>query len=257
MKAVGAVLAGVALASSSPAAAQDLLLVQGEQVFNRSCATSYCHGPKGAPAGAPRLSARGFDQTYIENTLLAVYQARPCRHSPEVYGGQSWTVLSPTWPTSKGLSIGQLAGQKAPAGARPSRKKFSPPTPSGAGSVFGCSARLGRCSTCHEVNGIGIPVATPIASVPVNVEALRLLAIPSVRTAIFESQSMPALLLSNGSRGIVFYDLTTAPPVLHTAQPGTVTWREGSDWRHSPFTKAYNDFELEFILAYLRSTVQP
>jgi hypothetical protein len=91
----------------------------------------------------------------------------------------------------------------------------------------------------------------------VNVEALRLLATLSVRTAIFESQSMPELLLSNGSRAIVFYDLTTAPPVLHTAQPGTVTWREGSDWRHSPFTKAYNDFELEFILAYLRSTVQP
>lgn len=90
-----------------------------------------------------------------------------------------------------------------------------------------------------------------------NVEALRLLATPSVRTAIFESQSMPGLLLSNGSRAIVFFDLTTAPPVLHTAQPGTVTWREGSDWRHSPFTKAYNDFELEFILAYLRSTVQP
>src|SRR5260370_10156227 len=41
------------------------VLKQGEQVFNKSCATGYCHGPKGIPAGAPRLAGRGFEQPYI------------------------------------------------------------------------------------------------------------------------------------------------------------------------------------------------
>src|ERR1700734_4396251 len=42
----------------------------GEKVFAQSCATGYCHGAKGAPAGAPRLAGRGFDQSYITNTIM-------------------------------------------------------------------------------------------------------------------------------------------------------------------------------------------
>src|ERR1700691_4821970 len=42
----------------------------GEKVFAQSCATGYCHGAKGTPAGAPRLAGRGFDQTYITNTVM-------------------------------------------------------------------------------------------------------------------------------------------------------------------------------------------
>jgi mono/diheme cytochrome c family protein len=35
---------------------------QGEQIFNRSCATGHCHGVQGVAGGAPRLAARAFDQ---------------------------------------------------------------------------------------------------------------------------------------------------------------------------------------------------
>jgi mono/diheme cytochrome c family protein len=42
----------------------------GEKVFAQSCATGYCHGARGAPAGAPRLAGRGFDQAYITNTVM-------------------------------------------------------------------------------------------------------------------------------------------------------------------------------------------
>src|SRR5437764_13215530 len=39
---------------------------QGEQIFNKTCATGYCHTLKGGSGGgAPRLSARGFDEQYI------------------------------------------------------------------------------------------------------------------------------------------------------------------------------------------------
>jgi mono/diheme cytochrome c family protein len=115
---------------------------------------------------------------------------------------------------------------------------------------------FGRCSTCHEVNGIGIPVAAPIARVPTSVPAFRELTTPSVRTAIAGNQKMPALVINDGTRAKVFYDLTTAPPVLHTAQPGTVSWRDGSDWRHASVLGSYSDTELGSILEYLRSAVR-
>jgi hypothetical protein len=51
------------------------------------------------------------------------------------------------------------------------------------------------------------------------------------------------------------FDNGPAGPAHSSTWHGNV--ERSSDWRHSPFTKAYNDFELEFILAYLRSTVQP
>jgi mono/diheme cytochrome c family protein len=116
---------------------------------------------------------------------------------------------------------------------------------------------FGRCSTCHEVNAIGIPVAAPITRVPASVQVLRELATPSVRTAVGVNQTMPALVINDGARAKVFYDLTTAPPVLHTAEPGAVTLREGGDWRHASVVGAYSDAELQSILAYLRSSVQP
>jgi len=59
MKRALLLFAFAALAAFSPA--QDLVK-QGEAVFNKSCATGYCHGAKGTNGGAPRLAARGFDQ---------------------------------------------------------------------------------------------------------------------------------------------------------------------------------------------------
>ena len=53
---------------------------QGEQVFNRSCATGYCHGLQGVAAGAPRLAARGFDQGYIDKTGA---RTRRCDHQSQ------------------------------------------------------------------------------------------------------------------------------------------------------------------------------
>src|SRR5271165_3211246 len=46
-----------------------LAQTQGEKIFNQTCATGYCHGSKGAPGGAPRLAARGFDRAYIDTTI--------------------------------------------------------------------------------------------------------------------------------------------------------------------------------------------
>jgi mono/diheme cytochrome c family protein len=245
----------VVLASGATAFAQNRLLMQGEQVFNRSCAIGYCHGPKGMPAGAPRLAARGFDQTYIENTVA---RGLPGTSMPAFAGSLPRPELDVVVAYVANLNgIAYSPNSTGADGADQAKEALSPEAKRGQDLFSDAVRGFGRCSTCHELNRIGIPVATPIAKVPENAAALRMLPTPSVRTAIFENQTMPALLLSNGSRAVLFYDLTTAPPVLHTAQPGTVTWRDVNDWRHSSFTRAYDDAELESILTYLRAVVQP
>src|SRR6185312_11411653 len=57
---------------------------------------------------------------------------------------------------------------------------------------------FGRCSTCHEVAGFGIPVAASIVKVPASAAALKALATPNVKTAALDGESMPALVLSEG-----------------------------------------------------------
>jgi hypothetical protein len=114
-----------------------------------------------------------------------------------------------------------------------------------------------RCSTCHEVNGIGIAVAPPMGKIPPDVQTLRKLETPAVRTATLGKRTMPGLPVSNTSRAVIFYDLTIPPPVLRTAEPGGVAWADGASWRHSSVITAYTDAELGSILSYLRSAVGP
>ena len=116
---------------------------------------------------------------------------------------------------------------------------------------------FGRCSTCHEAGGIGIAVATPIAKVPADAAALKALSTPQVSTVTIGSESMPSLLVSKKANTVVFYDLTSAPPVLRTESPAAVQTREGSTWRHASVIGAYNDAELSAILSYLRTAVKP
>jgi hypothetical protein len=101
-----------------------------------------------------------------------------------------------------------------------------------------------------------LPILPRPAGKPKPIAKVRLVTL-AVRTAILNHEQMPALVLSNGSRENVFYDLTIPPPVRRTAQPGTVTWRDGSNWKHSSVIGSYTDAELELILAYLRSAVRP
>ena len=90
-----------------------------------------------------------------------------------------------------------------------------------------------RCSTCHEVTGIGIAVSTPTMKIPMDVPALRQLATPLVMTATTAEDSMPGLVVSNTSRATIYYDLSTLPPVLRMAEPGTVKFASGSPWQHA------------------------
>ena len=59
------------------------------------------------------------------------------------------------------------------------------------------------------------------------------------------------------NKALLFYDLTSAPPVQRNALPGSVKFTDGSSWRHSSVIASYNDAELDEILAYLHAVIKP
>jgi mono/diheme cytochrome c family protein len=230
------------------------VLKQGESVFNTTCATGYCHGARGATGGAPRLAARGFDQPFINTTVRSGVSGT----AMPAFG----TTLSRADLTAVIAYVASLNGV-----TNPTITSAGPPSPPAA-KLTGDAARgrdlfsdavrsFGRCSTCHEVGAVGIPVATPIGKVPADAAALKALATPQVSTATLAGESMPALVVSKKANAVMFYDLTTTPPVLRTESPAAVQTRDGSSWRHASVTGAYTDAELSAILAYLRAVVKP
>jgi mono/diheme cytochrome c family protein len=230
----------------------------GEKVFAQSCATGYCHGARGTPAGAPRLAGRGFEQTYITNTVM--------RGLPGTAMPAFGTTLSRTDLTAVIGYVAVLNGianptitlgpPGGPGASGPPETPLSAEAERGRALFFDAVRGFARCSTCHEVNGIGISVATPIVNIPADAAALRALASPDVHTATMDGEAMPALMVCQGKTRALFYDLTSAPPVLRTVDPGAVKVSDGSNWRHAAVIGAYNDVQLNTMLAYLREAIK-
>src|SRR5262245_40990707 len=150
------------------AAAQNVqdVLKQGEEVFNKNCANGYCHGAQGVGGGAPRISARGFDQAFINNTVT--------RGVPNTAMQSFANTLSRAELTAVVVYVSRLNGIANPtiaanAPASPSPSPLSPDAARGRGLFSDAVRNFGRCSTCHEVDSIGIPVAAPIGTVPSSV----------------------------------------------------------------------------------------
>jgi mono/diheme cytochrome c family protein len=248
--------AAIALAVSCHAQNVASVVKQGEAVFSKTCATGYCHGVRGGPSGAPRLAARGFNQGYIDKVV---------RNGVADTGMASFsTRLSPPDLVAVIAYVATLNGVANPdvsmdgSGEAVSTRPTLTGEAARGGRLFSDAVRsFGRCSTCHEVGGFGIPVAAPMAKVPASAAELKALATPGVKTGAMGGETMPVLVLSQGKQGAVFYDLTSAPPVQRNAEPGSVKFTDGSNWRHSSAIAAYNDSELAAILDYLRAVIKP
>ena len=228
------------------------VLQRGEEVFDKTCAAGYCHGSKGAvAAGAPRLAARGFTQAYITNTIA---QGVPGTSMP-AFGtslpASDRVAVAAYLATLNGVANPNIAGAlAAPTVAAP---QLSPEAARRRELFSDATRGFARCSTCHEVNRIGISVTTPIFTLPTDVAALKSLATPGVSTASVDGDSMPILMVARRAQSVTFYDLTVVPPVLRTVVPAAIQTRDGSSWKHSSVIGAYTDAELAAILAYIRS----
>jgi mono/diheme cytochrome c family protein len=242
------VVALLSLAMTARAQSIENVTARGEKVFQETCSTGYCHGAKGTASGAPRLVGRGFDQPFITATVTRGVPGTAMR----AFG----TSLDRRDLTAVIAYVASLNGILSPgvksSGERPA---LSPEAARGRDLFFDATRSFARCSTCHEVGGMGIPVATPIVSIPADVPALRSLVTPGVRTAVIDGDSMPALVVSEGVRHTIVYDLTSAPPVLRTGDPARVRLSAGSAWKHSSQMGSYSDTELSAILAYLKAAI--
>jgi mono/diheme cytochrome c family protein len=229
------------------------MAAQGEKVYNQTCATGYCHGVKGASGGAPRLAARGFDATYITQVVRAGIQGT----GMPAFG----TTLSRGDFAAVVAYVGNLNGVVATALAIPDRgmprQQLPPEAAKGRALFYDAIRGFGRCSVCHQVGGTGIAVADPIAKVPENAAALRAMPSPHIVNATAEGSTFPALVLSKGAVTVKLYDLTTKPPVLRTFAAAEVKIGTASNWSHNSAMAAYNDAELESVLAFLKAAGNP
>jgi mono/diheme cytochrome c family protein len=229
----------------------------GEKVFAQSCGTGYCHGARGTPAGAPRLAGRGFDQSYITSTIMRGLPGTAMPAFGATLSRADLIAVVAYVASLNGIANPSIDLGPGPGAAGPAEPALSAEAERGRALFFDAVRGFGRCSTCHEVNGIGIPVTTLIEKIPTDAAALRALATPAIRTATVAGEAMPALIVSQGKTRALFYDLTSVPPVLRTVDPDALKVSEGSAWRHASVTGAYNDAELASILAYLREAIKP
>ena len=220
----------------------------GEEIFAKTCSTGYCHGARGGVGGAPRLVSRGFTREFI---LERVTRGVPGTAMPSFA-----KTLSPPDLNAVVAYVGSLNGLDAGRATAAQPKSLSPEAEKGRVLFYDSVRSFGRCATCHEINGKGIPVAAPIAKVPVDAKALRALETVRITTAQLAGETMPALVVSRGKERTVLFDLTSAPPVQRTVDSAQVQVSEGSSWKHASVIGLYNDAELSAILTYLRAATQ-
>lgn len=227
-------------------------VARGLEVFNKSCATGYCHGVKGAPAGAPRLAARGFDDAYVSQTVRLGIAGT----GMPAFG----TTLDRADLIAVVAYVDSLNGVTPPPNpfAMGAGRRRLPPEAQRGRELFADQVRaFARCSTCHQADGIGIGVALPFSSIPDSVAALRAIATPQVETATADGDSFPALVLNKSGPETKLYDLKSLPPVERTFSKGEVTLAPASAWRHDAMLAPYNDPELDSILTFLRAVTRP
>ena len=229
--------------------AQEVNPPLGEQIYLNTCATGYCHTPGGgAGGGAARLAARGFDLDYITRTVSLGLHETLMQGFASILPAPELQAVIAYVASLNGLSVADAA---ATAPATPA-VVLSPAEERGKALLHDALRGFGRCATCHQVEGSGVPVADPIAVVPGSVRALKRLRTPKVATVHLDRERMPGLVLNQGAARTLFYDLTSAPPVRRNVETGSVTIKPGSRWRHASFIPTYTDAELENILEYLR-----
>ena len=228
--------------------AQDMLS-RGTDIYNKSCATGYCHGLKGAAGGGPRLASRGFDESYI---LQTIRMGIPGTAMP-AFGA----ILSRIDMAAVVAYVGSLNGitpsRNLVIERGPPPRTLSPEATKGRALFYDAVRGFGRCATCHQVDSMGIAVTDPISKIPESVAVLRSLETPKIVTAKVDGESLPAFVLSKGGIQTKLYDLTVSPPVLRTFATSSVQIQQGSQWRHATAISSYTDADLDLILAFLRA----
>jgi len=232
--------------------AQDMV-ARGQEVFNKSCATGYCHGIKGTAGGAPKLASRSFDQAYINQVVRAGIPGTGMPSFGAVLDRLDMFAVTTYVGSLNGIPPAAIPG----AGRGPAPRKLPPEALRGRALFYDALHGFERCSTCHQVDGMGIAATDPIAKIPDSAAALRALPTPQVWTATVDGESFPVIVVAKGALQTKVYDLTKPPPVLRSFPSHAIQLKEGSAWRHSAVMASYPDADLDLVLAFLRAASKP
>jgi len=249
--------------ASYSASPENPLLERGEEVYGETCANSFCHGVGGIAASAPRLAARDFDALYIASVTANGVPDTPMAGFANALPAADLNAVLTYVARLNGILDPQFSPDNPLAGlgievANPRQMPLAGSAQQGRELFFDAYDKgISRCSTCHEIEGRGIPVAAPIITIPASVTALHNIETPAVQRAVLANESMPALLLSRGVAGTIFYDLTSVPPVLRTIQPDqSLAFETNPQWKHNDFLQSYSNAELERVLNFLRAVIE-
>jgi len=235
------------LLAQTPAAPQ-----RGATVFAQTCSVGYCHGSGGSVGRAPRLAGRAFDRGYLVKVSSA---GIPGTGMPGFGDRIPPADLNAVVDFVMSLSGG--AAPPPPPGAMPNfavvAPDHGPPDVRRGRTLFFDPVRGTRCSTCHALEGRGIPIGPNLAVTrPAGAAAIRNAKADSVKTATVDGDRFPALMVEQKPDEIRIYDLTAPPPVLRTLAPRAVRWSGDAAWKHAAAVANYTDAEMDAVAAYLR-----
>lgn len=219
----------------------------GQDVFNKTCATGYCHGTDGAQGGAPRLAARNFDAAYIEKVVRNGISGTMMPPYRDTLGAEDLKAVVAYVDKIANVAVPRRGRRatESPAAPPPSRRAAPPEANPGRALFFDAVRGVARCGTCHLVDGWGVDVA-PV-SAPASAAELRSIAAKRVQTANLSGEPpFPAMPAGEGQ----IWDLSTAPPVLRTID--SVPLAPGANWSHAGYLKPYSNAEIEQILVFLK-----
>jgi cytochrome c553 len=201
--------------------AQDVLR-RGEEIYTANCATAYCHGPKGAFAGAPRLAARGFDAEFLNATIrggiagTAMTGFAGTLQASDLAAVVAYVASLNGIGTSSPSAAGCVVGNQRPLPATAVRR------PRADGTVF---RRHPRRGPLHPSRGRRLRsragAMTRFLPTSARARSRRLRRRPRPTTTHAGARGQ-----QRQPRGHL-HDLTTRPPVLRTAEQSAVKLTDG------------------------------
>ena len=220
----------------------------GAEVYARTCANQYCHGPAGAVGTAPALVGRGLEPEHVKRAIR---------------NGVPNTSM-PGW--AKSLSVADIEAvisyvqslQRARMSERRVKLDAERPWLRHPGrELFFDASRTTPCGSCHAFDGLGLAVAPSFETAPsMTIGELRALESDKVATLNpREEATFPAIRAPGGAGASLWYDLSAQLPVLRTFKPGQYSIREGSAWTHRGALETYKDSELTTVLEFLREAL--
>jgi mono/diheme cytochrome c family protein len=245
----------IPLAAQSPTSSS---VARGDRLFAQGCAVGYCHGAAGAAARSPRLRGRAFERSYlakvirdgIPNTAMPAWRDRLT--DADINALVDYIATLANAPVEATAS----PAESLPANDSP---QTMPAEHARGRELFFDLTRESRCSVCHRLDGIGVPVGPDITNVRALLEpdahkVLRFGRPRGLRTlTLKEGGQVQGVVTERTSAHIRIYDLSTLPPVLRTIPVSSVSAQtRQSAWRHSTPARAYSQDELQAVWDFVR-----